>query len=62
MKGSWIAAQIEADLRRERYWKNKKTRQRCYQDGVKQCDDCMYKEICEDKEVIDDIQMQQHRI
>lgn len=53
MKGSWIAAQIEADLRRERYWKNKKTRQRCYQDGVKQCDKCMYSNICDDKEEVE---------
>ena len=48
MRGSWIAARIEADLRREQYWKNKTTRQQCYQDGVKQCDECMYKSICDD--------------
>ena len=50
MGGSWIAAQIESDLRRERYWKNKRVRQQCYKDGVKQCEQCMYKVICEDVE------------
>lgn len=50
MQGSWIAKQIEEDLRRERYWKNKRVRQKCYQDGVKQCDKCMYRTICEDVE------------
>lgn len=51
MRGSKIAARIEADLRREQYWKNKRVRQQCYKDGVKQCDKCQYKEICEDREV-----------
>lgn len=51
MRGSKIAAQIEADLRREEYWKNKKVRQKCYIDNEKQCDKCMYKQICEDYEV-----------
>ena len=55
MRGSWIAEQIERDLRREQYWKNKKVRQQCYKDGVKQCDKCMYKVICDDKEVIDEV-------
>ena len=53
MKGSWIAARIEADLRREKYWKNKTTRQQCYKDGVKQCDECMYSNICDDKEIVE---------
>lgn len=50
MKGSIIAAQIEADLRREQYWKNKRVRQKCYIDKEKQCNKCMYKIICEDVE------------
>lgn len=58
MHGSWIAKQIEEDLRREKYWKHKAVRRQCYQDRVKQCDKCMYRNICEDREVTDEIQMQ----
>lgn len=50
MQGSWIAKQIEEDLRREKYWKHKVVRRKCYQNGIKQCDKCMYREICEDVE------------
>lgn len=51
MRGSWIAEQIIQDMRREQYWKNKVIRRQCYKDGIKQCDKCMYRNICEDKEV-----------
>lgn len=51
MRGSRIAEQIEREIQREKYWKNKATRQKCYIDNEKQCDKCMYKEICEDVEV-----------
>ncbi len=51
MQGSWIAKQIEEDIRREKYWKHKVVRRKCYQDGVKQCDKCMYRKICENVEV-----------
>lgn len=55
MRGSRIAARIEADLRREEFWKNKVVRQKCFIDNEKQCDKCMYREICEDKEVRDEV-------
>ena len=50
MRGSKIAAQIEADLRREQYYKNKK-RAKCVVDEKKQCTVCRYQKICEDAEV-----------
>lgn len=50
MQGSWIAENIERDLRREKYWKHKKERQKCLKDGVKQCKNCKYEETCEDVE------------
>ena len=53
-RGSWIAGLIEADMRREEYWKNKVVRQKCYIDNVKQCDKCMYKRICEDTDIEDE--------
>ena len=50
MRGSWIAGQIESDLKREKFWKHKIVRQKCYVDKEKQCDKCMYKNICDDVE------------
>ena len=49
MGGSWIAEQIEAELRREKYYKNKK-RAKCIVDEKKQCKICRFKKICEDAE------------
>lgn len=49
-RGSLIAEQIIQDMRREQYWKNKVTRQKCYIDNEKQCNKCMYKEICDSVE------------
>jgi len=50
MKGSYIATQIEGDIRREKYWKTKKIRQKCTIDNKKQCDKCGYARICENVE------------
>lgn len=50
MRGSRIAKYIENDMRRDKYWKNKAVRRKCYIDKQKQCDKCMYKNICEEVE------------
>lgn len=49
-KGSMIASMIEADIRREQHWKNKK-RAKCVVDEKKQCTKCKFQKICEDAEV-----------
>ena len=46
MRGSWIAENIERDLRREQYYKNKKCA-KCIIDKKKQCTVCKYQKICE---------------
>lgn len=48
MKGSRIAYEIEADLKREKIFKQKAIRNKCIIDKEKQYDECKYKEICED--------------
>lgn len=50
MKESRIAAQIESDLKREKFYKEKVVRMKCIVDQKKQCDICKYKGICEEKE------------
>ena len=50
MSGSWIAENIERDMRREQYYKNKK-RAKCIVDEKKQCNVCRYRRICEDAEI-----------
>ena len=47
MKGSYLASQIDADYRREQYMKRKAIRQTCKD---KDCLECKWNEICEDKE------------
>ena len=49
MIGSMIASQIEAEMRREKYWKEKK-RVKCAIDEKKQCTICKFQKICEDAE------------
>ena len=46
MNGSWIAENIERELRREKYYKNKK-RAKCIVDKQKQCRKCQYQNICD---------------
>lgn len=53
MRGSKIAESIEMELRREKYYKNKK-REKCIIDKKKQCTTCRYQKICEDAEVRDE--------
>ena len=48
MKGSYLAVQIISDYRREQYMKRKAKRQKCKN---KDCIECKWNEICEDKEV-----------
>lgn len=50
MRGSYIAENIEREMKREQYYKNKK-RAKCVVEGKKQCTVCRYKKICEDSEV-----------
>lgn len=50
MPGSRIAAEIEADIRREKYFKKKAIRMQCIVDKNKQCDKCGYRDICEEKD------------
>lgn len=47
-EGSIIAGDIMRDYRREKFYKNKKNRQRCKE---VECDKCKYNDICEDSEV-----------
>ena len=49
MKGSYIAENIEREMKREQYYKNKK-RAKCIVDKKKQCTMCRYQKICEDSE------------
>lgn len=49
MKGSWIADNIIRDMRKEKYYKNKK-REKCIVDNQKKCTICRYQKICEDAE------------
>lgn len=51
-KGSPIAAEIVADLKREEYFKKLAKRNKCIIDSKKQCDICKYREACEDKVLI----------
>ena len=46
MSGSWIAENIEREMKREQYYKNKK-RAKCVVEGKKQCTICKYQKICE---------------
>lgn len=49
MAGSKIADEIIQEQRREKAFKQKAIRRQCVIDNKKQCDECRYKEICEDK-------------
>ena len=57
MKGSILAGYIMSDYRKEKIYKNKKERAKCIVDNQKQCDRCKYIDICENKEIEDEIQM-----
>ncbi len=48
MRYSYIAAQIDQDYKRKEMFK-KKARQKCVVDEKKQCVECKYQEICEEK-------------
>lgn len=48
MRGSILASQIESELKREKYFKQKAIRNKCIVDNKKQCNECKYQEICED--------------
>ena len=48
MRGSRIAYEIESELKREKYFKQKAIRNKCIVDNKKQCNECKYKEICEE--------------
>lgn len=50
MRGSKLAAEIIADMKREEYFKKKAVRKKCIIDGIKKCDECRYQDICEEKE------------
>lgn len=54
MRGSRIASIIDSEYRREQFYKNKVARNKCLIDNLKKCDECKYKEICEDREVKDE--------
>ena len=50
-KGSSIAAEIIADMKREEIFKKKyKRKESCLVYDKKQCDNCNYIQYCEDKE------------
>lgn len=49
MNGSYIAEAIEREMKRNKYYKNKK-RAKCIVDEKKQCYVCKYRRICEDFE------------
>ena len=49
MRGGVTAAMIAAEMRREKYFKDKK-RAKCMVDKKKQCVKCKYQKICEDAE------------
>jgi len=55
MNGSWIAENIERDLRREKYYKNKK-RAKCIVDKQKQCRKCQYQNVCNDSVEINNLE------
>lgn len=55
MKGSIVAAQIIDEQRREEAYKKKAIRMQCIVDKKKQCDQCRYKDICEDVEVRNEV-------
>ena len=46
MKGSYIAEAIERDLKRKKFYKNKK-RAKCTIDQKNKCTSCKYQNICE---------------
>lgn len=55
MKGGITASIIEAELRREKIYKQKLVRQKCYIEGKKQCMNCRYQKYCTDLEVKDKV-------
>ena len=50
MRGGLTAAIIVAEMKREKYFKDKK-RAQCIVDKKKQCTMCRYQKICEDSEI-----------
>lgn len=50
-RGSIIAAEIVADMKREEIFKKKYRRNKgCLLHEEKQCDNCKYRQFCEDKD------------
>lgn len=49
MKGSIIASYIDEEYKKKKAYTNKK-RQKCVVEGEKQCEKCVYFEICADME------------
>lgn len=47
-RGSIIASQIIDEMKRAEAFKKKAVRQQCILDKKKQCNICVYKDICED--------------
>lgn len=45
--GSRLASQIDNDFKREQYYKKKVRREKCKE---KECSECEYQDICEDKD------------
>lgn len=52
MRGSFIAAQIIDEMKREQYYKKKVQREKCKD---KECSECKYQDICDDAEVNNEI-------
>ena len=50
MKGSRIADEIIADMKREEFFKQRAIRNRCIKNKEKKCNECHYRNICKDKE------------
>lgn len=50
MAGSRIADEIIQEQRREKAFKAKAIRMQCIVDKKKQCNECKYKDICEEKD------------
>lgn len=50
MSGSRIAKEIIEEQQREKAFKKKAIRMQCIVDKNKQCNECKYKDICEEKD------------
>ena len=55
MRGGKNASYVLSEMRKDEYYRKKAIRQKCIVDNEKQCDKCKYIEICEDKEIKDEV-------